>query len=137
MNEKDSHQYPGSQIDDDLPPADPLFSPQVRSSRRWLPAIGIFCSLILLAFNMILWNQLENTKNTVADLSRDISTKGISLKSQLAALQSQVDLLPSLGDDVIGLESRISDLTTCINTYMKTVGDSQGAGYRYYFCSDY
>lgn len=68
-----------------------------------------------------------------------------SLNNQMVNMQNALILLESRMDDVEGatvdsytgfssLNQRVGDLESCVNDYMKTVGDSGGGYYRYYFC---
>ena len=68
-----------------------------------------------------------------------------SLNNQIVNMQSALVLLESRTDDVEGaivdsytgfstLDQRVDSLESCVNDYMKTVGDSGGGYYRYYFC---
>jgi hypothetical protein len=68
-----------------------------------------------------------------------------SMNNQMVNMQNALVLLESRMDDVEGatvdsytgfssLNQRVGDLESCVNDYMKTVGDSGGGYYRYYFC---
>jgi hypothetical protein len=68
-----------------------------------------------------------------------------SLSTEISNMQSALILLESRTDEVEGaavgsytgfstLNQRVEDLESCVNDYMKTVGDSGGGYYRYYFC---
>ena len=68
-----------------------------------------------------------------------------SLTTQMVNMQSALILLESRMDDVenatvdsytgfTSVNQRVEDLESCVNDYMKTVGDSGGGYYRYYFC---
>ena len=72
-------------------------------------------------------------------------TKIASLNNQMVNMQNALVLLESRMDDVEGaavdsetgfssLNQRVGDLESCVNDYMKTVGDAGGGYYRYYFC---
>ena len=45
----------------------------------------------------------------------------------------QRDIIRLDGDDY-GIIRSVNDLTECVNTYMETVGNSNGGRYRYFFC---
>ena len=63
---------------------------------------------------------------------------GESLSTYLSGLNSDVASAEAAAKDAYFLAEEVSRRTDrfveCVNTYMKTVGDSSGGYYRYYFC---
>lgn len=82
---------------------------------------------------------LSSTVSAVAGDVGDLqAATGESLSSYLAGLDRAVAQAQSDAQDAQfasqSLAARTEALVECVNDYMKTVGDSGGGYYRYYFC---
>ena len=80
----------------------------------------------------------ERTGEGLADYLQDLdwrvsaaenAASGAATDAQRAAGMAQY-----AEDYAFSVDSRLGGVVECINTYMKTVGDSGGGYYRYYFC---
>lgn len=84
----------------------------------------------------------RNLASTVSAVAGDVgdlqAATGESLASHLAGLDRAVAQAQSDAQDAQfasqSLAARTEALVECVNEYMKTVGDSGGGYYRYYFC---
>lgn len=82
---------------------------------------------------------LASTVSAVAGDVGDLqAATGESLSSYLAGLDRAITEAQSDATDALltaeSLSGRTQALVECVNDYMKTVGDSGGGYYRYYFC---
>lgn len=146
----------------DSEPAESRSDSATESSKRAVRLLGVLTLVILTATSIFgLAAALSATARVVeleakvAKLSgeqADISSDFGSLPEVIADLDNRVDQavdlattaqfgVAAVGEDAQDARrqaddaySRADSIAECVNTYMKTVGDSGGGYYRYYFC---
>lgn len=76
----------------------------------------------------------EGLADYLQDLDRRVSAAESAANEAASEAQRAAGIAQYAEDYAFSVDGRLGGVVECINTYMKTVGDSGGGYYRYYFC---
>ena len=92
----------------------------------------IAAGLLLTIWNIFLTAHVASVNGQLTVEKHRVST----LAADQQGISNSLNGLGNMASwsDLNQLRNQVDTLTTCVNRYMKTVGDSGGFGYSYYLC---